>query len=122
MANHRLFPRRDSPRTQLPVAARLCLLDIVESVLAIAALQSQQVPLLSLSQLLHRADRHHATVAHEYHSLQLESLVQVLHHFVDRGLIQTVAGKHMMGNRQGSLKQMFRGIFCYFSTDGIGPV
>jgi hypothetical protein len=52
-------------------------LDIVESVLAIAALQSQQVPLLSLSQLLHRG----------------------LHHFVDRGLIQTVAGKHMMGNR-----------------------
>src|SRR5216683_1004068 len=44
LRHHRLFPRRDSPRTQLPVAARLCLLDIVESVLAIAALQSQQVP------------------------------------------------------------------------------
>jgi hypothetical protein len=29
--------------------------------------------LLSLSQLLHRADRHHATVAHEYHSLQLKN-------------------------------------------------
>src|SRR6266851_2997417 len=62
-------------------------------------LQSYQVALVHLPQLLHIAHGHQAAVPHEPHSVQLKPRVQVLHHFPHRGLIETIAGEHMVGDR-----------------------
>jgi hypothetical protein len=42
--------------------------------------------------------RHHAVIAHDDHSPQPESPMQILDCFPHRGLVQPIAGEHVMGD------------------------